>query len=241
MNHGPNPQNPNSASPATNDVLVFIAHSNEPCPHCGRRVETGTFIAHKNDAIACTRCAGLEGLEFLPSGNTALTRRASALTGKKFVVLQFSRARKRYERQGILVRSDIIDQARRECEADVAAREIKRLASALRREKKDAAHLGAFAARIRELYPSAPPGMENEIAVHACRKHSGRVGRSAFAKDLEPEAIHLAVRAHIRHSHTSYDRLVSGGVDRSEARLAVGARIEETARRWRSAGGGHSQ
>jgi hypothetical protein len=219
--------------PADSDaILVFPSQGEGDCPHCAAPLHHSAFVTFKNDAIACVKCGGLENLEFLPSGNTALTRRANALSALKYVVLKFSRVRKRYERQGILASPEILDQARRECEADEAARESKRQASAARREKQETTHLAAFAARIRELYPSAPDGVEHEIAAHACRKHSRRVGRSAFAKELSPESIHLAVRAHIRHRHTSYDRLMSSGAERPDARLLVAARIEETTRRW---------
>jgi hypothetical protein len=197
-------------------ILVFPSQGEGDCAHCAAPLYQSAFVTFKNDTIACVKCGGLENLEFLPSGNTALTRRANALSAVKYVVLKFSRARKRYERQGILARPEILDQARRECAADEAADEAageaKRQASSARRDKQDAAHLAAFAARIRELDPSAPVGVEHEIAAHACRKHSHRVGRTAFAKELAPESIHLAVRAHIRH--------------------LVAARIEETTRRW---------
>jgi len=219
--------------PADSDaILVFPSQCEGVCAHCSAPLDQSHFVTFKNDAIACVDCGGLENLTFLPSGNTALTRRANALSPLKYVVLKFSRARKRYERQGILARQEIIEQARQECEADEATRETKRLASAARRAKQDAAHLAAFAAKIRELYPSAPRGVEHEIATHACRKHSGRVGRAAFAKELAPESIHLAVRAHIRHHHTSYDCLLSGGADRTEARVLIAAHIEETIRPW---------
>jgi len=213
-------------------VLVFWSHKDGDCAHCGDSFEGSSFVTFKNNAIACVKCGGLSGLEFLPSGNAALTRRASALAPVKYVVLRFSRARKRYERQGILASPEVLAKAREECEADEAAREQKRQASALRREKQDAMHMAAFASRIRELFPSAPAGVENEIATHACRKHSGRVGRSAFAKELAPESIHLAVRAHIRHKHTSYDRHMARGAERPDARQLVASQIENTLRSW---------
>jgi hypothetical protein len=74
----------------------------------------------------------------------------NALSALKYVVLKFSRARKRYERQGILASPEILDQARRECEADEAARESKRQASTARRKKQETTHFAAFAARIEE-------------------------------------------------------------------------------------------
>ena len=213
-------------------VLVFSSDKEGNCAHCGDSFTGSPFVTFKNNAIACVECGGLSGLEFLPSGNAALTRRVGALVPVKYIVLRFSRARKRYERQGILASPEALAKARQECEADEAARERKRQASALRREKQDAAHTAAFAARIRELFPSAPAGVEKEIAAHACRKHSGRVGRAAFAKKLAPESIRLAVRAHIRHNHTSYDHYMACGAERPDARQLVASRIENTLRNW---------
>jgi hypothetical protein len=51
----------------------------------------------------CLACADLDHLAFLPAGNTALTRRAKRAGGLSAVVVRFSRAPKRYERQGILI------------------------------------------------------------------------------------------------------------------------------------------
>jgi hypothetical protein len=39
--------------------------------------------------------------------------------------------------------------------------------------------------------------VETQIAEHTCRKHSGRVGRTSAANRFSPEAIRLAVAAHI--------------------------------------------
>lgn len=72
----------------------------------------------------------------------------------------------------------------------------------------------------------------HEIVAHACQKYSGRVGRSAAAKQLEPQAIRLAVIAHIRHKYTQYDRLLARYDDRYLARSQVQGRIEQVLIRW---------
>jgi hypothetical protein len=89
-----------------------------------------------------------------------------------------------------------------------------------------------FAARARGLFPGCPPGREREIAEHACRKYSGRVGRSASAKALEEEAVRVAVIAHVRHRETAYDELLARGYDRWEARAAVEKAVRRVLRRW---------
>ena len=74
--------------------------------------------------------------------------------------------------------------------------------------------------------------MEETIAEHACLKHSRRVGRSAAAKRFKPTAVDLAVVAHVRHEHTSYDELLSKGYDRFEAREMVRDEIDGVLGRW---------
>jgi hypothetical protein len=63
---------------------------------------------------ACLRCVGLDDLEFLPSGDALLTRRAKARSARFAVVVRFSRSRKRYERQGLLVEQHALLDAERE-------------------------------------------------------------------------------------------------------------------------------
>lgn len=55
------------------------------------------------DHPLCLACAGLGDLEYLPAGDATLTRRAAKYSERKAVVVRYSRARDRYERQGILV------------------------------------------------------------------------------------------------------------------------------------------
>ena len=62
----------------------------------------------------------------LPSGDPALTRRALALSARSAVVVKFSRARKRHERQGVLVELAALEQAQAECARGAARREAQR-------------------------------------------------------------------------------------------------------------------
>lgn len=63
---------------------------------------------------SCLSCAGLAALEFLPSGDAALSRRAKASSKVHAVVVRFSRARKRYEQQGLLVEPEALREAERQ-------------------------------------------------------------------------------------------------------------------------------
>jgi hypothetical protein len=71
-----------------------------------------------------------------------------------------------------------------------------------------------------------------DLGRHACRKFSGRVGRTRAAQDLEQDAIRLAVIAHIRHAQTPYDDLLLQGWDRHEARAQVRDAVDAVLRDW---------
>jgi hypothetical protein len=61
----------------------------------------------------------MDHLVYLPSGDAKLSRRAKAASGLSAVVVRFSRARRRYERQGVLVEKDALARAEAQCRADV--------------------------------------------------------------------------------------------------------------------------
>jgi len=124
-------------------------------------------------------------------------------------VLKWSRARKRYERQGLLVEEHAIEQAEQECLADGEVRARRREREAARRAELDQEFVNSFAACVRQLFPRCLAGRETVIAEHACQKYSGRVGRSAAAKALDEEAAGLAVIAHVQHAETDYDALLA--------------------------------
>ena len=186
----------------------------------------------KERGALCLACADLAHLEFLPRGDAALTRRATKYSPLKAVVLQWSRARKQYERQGVLVESDAIARAEAECLSDAAQRERQRERRHSREAEIDREYVREFATRIRQQYPGCPAREAEHIAEHACRKYSGRVGRSAAAKEFAPEAIRLAVTAAVRHRFTRYDELLMRGLERHEARALVAPAVEEKLARW---------
>jgi hypothetical protein len=217
----------------TADLKVFISTRDSTCDECGEELGRHAWITLDQDKGAlCLACADLDHLVFLPAGDAALTRRARKYSTLSAVVLKWSRARKRYERQGLLVESNAVDQAEQECLADNEARARRREREATRREELDRQYVEDFAGRVRELFPGCPRGREVVIAEHACLKYSGRVGRSAAAKSLDENAIRLAVVAHIRHVETDYDTLLASGYDRHEARSAVETAVNRVLSQW---------
>ncbi len=218
-----------------NQLKVFISNRESTCDECGEDLGRRAWIILRGDkGAACLTCADLDHLVFLPSGDAALTRRSRKHSRLSAVVLKWSHQRKRYERQGLLVENDALERAERECKADATQREIRRGQAILRRAELDEAYIKRFAARVREVYPYCPVEREILIAEHACRKYSGRVGRSAAAKELDEQAVHLAVTAHVRHAETEYDTLLSRMVDRSKARRKVRDDVAAVLKLWES-------
>lgn len=215
-------------------LKIFITHREAVCGSCGRELGTKAWITlDPEQGALCMHCADMDHLVFLPSGDAALTRRARKYSSLPAIVLKWSRARKRYERQGIVVEEEALAKAEEECFQDADLRQRRRERDALRRAELDQQFVQRFAESIRHLYPGLLSGREKGIAEHACRRCSGRIGRTAAAKDLEEEAIHLAVRAHIRHGMTEYDQLLLRGCDRSSARAKVEGQIREVLEQWK--------
>jgi hypothetical protein len=218
---------------STEELKVFISTRESTCGECGENLGSKAWITLVEEKGAlCLACADLDHLVFLPSGDAALTRRAKKHSTLSAVVLKWSRARNRYERQGLLVEEQGLEKAEEECLADSEVRERRREREAVRREEVDRQYVERFAQRVRELFPVCPKGRETTIAEHACRKYSGRVGRSASAKSLDEEAVRLAVIAHIRHQETDYDRLLARGYGRRESRLEVENAVGKVLRSW---------
>ena len=186
----------------------------------------------RGEGALCLACADLDHLVFLPSGDAAVTRSARKHSTLSAVVLKWSKARKRYERQGLLVEEPALRQAEVECLADEDARAQRRTREAERRAVLDLTYLERFAEAVRQLYPKCPPEIAKSIAEHACARYSGRVGRSAAAKVLDEQAVRLAVVAHVRHVETRYDRLLMSGWDRVDARASVEDTVQSVLAKW---------
>ncbi len=211
-------------------IIVISPHNAWTCALCG---ETGDFLRMDKAGALCLDCADLGHLEFLPSGDAALTRRATKASRLSAVVVRWSTRRNRYERQGILAEVAAIEQAAQECLSDADVRARRRTRDERRRADQDVHFRGEFAAAIREQFPGCPANRAEAIALHAAARGSGRVGRSAAGRALDPDAVRLAVAASVRHIDTDYDALLMAGVDRESARAQVHQRVEEILNAWR--------
>ena len=217
-------------SPRAQKIIVISPHNAWTCASCG---DTGDFLRMDKAGALCLDCADLGHLEFLPSGDAALTRRATKGSRLSAIVVRWSTRRNRYERQGILAEASAIELAAQECLSDADVRARRREREQSRRANQDVHFRGEFAAAIGEQFPGCPVDRAEAIALHAAARGSGRVGRSAAGRALDRDAVRLAVVASVRHVDTDYDALLMSGVDRESARAQVHQRVEDVVNAWR--------
>ena len=214
-------------------TVIFQILRDSRCSECSAEIEQDSFLLMEAGQPLCLPCADLADLEFLPSGDTALTRRATRHSTRVAIVVRFSRSRKRYERQGVLVEPAALETAEHECTDDAEDRAAARARAAERRRGEDRALAARMADQIRALFPGCPSAEAAAIAEHSAQRGSNRVGRTAAGRKLDNEALSLAVIAAVRHRHTSYDELLANGVDRATSRHRVADQVEEMLAQWR--------
>ena len=205
------------------------------CTKCKSKIAKGEmFVAEKEEHKGiCFNCSLFVNYTLLPPGDVALTRRSKKHSEFCGVLLFWNQRRRRYERKGQYVEAKAIEIAKKECVADAEKREAKNKKAALVREVKDKEYIEQFSAAIRQYYQNCPVGREVEIAQHACLKHSGRVGRSANAKQFDAEMIEQAVVAHIRHVETNYDSRFGKGQKKRDIRADLSSTIKRILLSWK--------
>jgi hypothetical protein len=213
------------------DLVVVSPVREWTCSSCGG---AGGLLIMDESGPLCMACADMDHLVFLAPGDAALTRRAKRASRLSAVVVRFSRARGRYERQGILVEEEALEQAEAECLADEEARARRGERDRTRRAEEDLDLQARMAAKIAQLFPGCPAPRTEAIARHAAMRGSGRVGRSAAGRALEEDALELAVAASVRHRDTPYDDLLMSGTDRSLARNQVRDEVNRIMEAWRT-------
>src|SRR5258708_5676136 len=172
----------------TEELKVFISTRESTCDDCKEDLGRKAWITLVRDKGAlCLSCADLDHLIFLPSGDAALTRRARKHSLLSAVVLKWSRARRRYERQGLLVEEVALELAEDECLADADLRARRREREAERRAELDETFVERFAAKIREAFPRIVARPALKIAADARPKYRGRIGSSAPGTKIDDE------------------------------------------------------
>lgn len=160
------------------ELVVFEKVSEDgKCSECGVDLLLGGFLIMEKGQPLCLACADMDRLIFLPAGDTALTRRARKHSALSAAVVRFSRARKRYERQGVLVVEDTLARAETGCAADASEREAARTRAGMVRGEDDREYVTALTEAILQCYPGCPPDTQGSAA--------------AAGRALNPEAVDL--------------------------------------------------
>lgn len=213
-------------------ALVVVSPLSEwTCTGCAG---TGNLLIMEDPGPLCLSCADMDHLVFLPAGDAALTRRAKRASGLTAVVVRFSRSRKRYERQGLLIEEPALEHAERQCLQDADARACRRQREEARRAVEDVEFQEQLAREILRQFPGCPEKRALTIARHTASRGSGRVGRTAAARELDPRVIELAVEASIRHVETGYDELLMAGLPRDRVRAEVRPEVTRILENWRN-------
>ena len=214
--------------------LVVIEPLKEfTCSVCGAE-RTGLLIMEDPGPV-CMACADMDHLVFVASGDAALTRRARAASRLSAIVVRFSRARKRYERQGILVEEEALERAEAECLADEQARARRRERDALRRAEQDLALQERMADEIGRLFPGCPRerARRDRPPHRRARQRAGRAQRRRpRAAARRDRARGPRLRPPPRHP---LRRVAHVGVDRQTARAQVNDDVASTLDAWRTA------
>ena len=199
----------------------------------------------------CKDCGELkelpEGWGFLAKGDAALTR--AVRKGEHWVSVRKAKVAGRY----------VTEQLGTFAPLDVVERERRRLGGKAGRAKRDASKQKAVEVRqenldkrLEQAILKAFPGIPGKDLRAAMRHaaNSGAVGRAFFmfgasygeqGEAAFGQAAYLAVRAHVRHSHTDYDALMAalpGGAgamqsEKHAIRQQVAPAIERVLDIWR--------
>ena len=163
-----------------------------------------------------------KGYSFVPKGDVYITKNCRKTTheaGKTlFVVVD-----KKNRPIGLRCPTYIFDAVKTQSKATATQR-----AEAVK--KRDAAIEDNFEEAVVKLFPTIPAAEVQQVLKHSLKKNSRRVGRTS--KVALHDRVKLAVRAHIRHMHTDYDKLLKQGMSRQVAREKIWERLNEVAMHW---------
>jgi hypothetical protein len=135
-------------------LQVFISMRDSTCGECEEELGRKAWITlNKQKGALCLSCADIDHLVFLPTGDATLTRRSRKYSRLCAVVLKWSRARNRYERQGLLVEESALEKAEQECLSDEEFRARRREREAIRRSELDRQYVEAFCKASARTFP----------------------------------------------------------------------------------------
>lgn len=167
-----------------------------------------------------------QGYAFVPKGNvyiTATCRKDTQAAGKTVHLVVEGKDNKQI---GLAVPSEIYQ--------DVQQKEVQtRAARSKNVDRRDNAIKNTFEQVVLQEYPRLPRDSLPLILKVALEKGAGKVGRTGTLSDRQKAQ--LAVRAHIRHCHTDYEKILRDGrhelMLKGGRRDSSGAKAKEMARK----------
>jgi hypothetical protein len=107
-----------TASKRSSDPAVYCLSKASRCHNCDAKQESGsivTLVEGKDEReVNCLNCSGLNGYRMVRAGDAKVTRLAKKYSPKRYIVLKWSELWKTYERQGLLVQPDAVEQIEKE-------------------------------------------------------------------------------------------------------------------------------
>ncbi len=98
--------------------FVFSLSRASRCHACDKKLLPGQLVkleqTQDEKEALCSACAKLDQLELVLKGNAKISRLASKHSAESFIVMKWSDMWKCYERIGILVTTEAVDQAQKE-------------------------------------------------------------------------------------------------------------------------------
>ena len=96
------------------ELVVFQISKDSQCSVCQQELSKSSLLFMEIGKPLCLKCAGLDHLSFLSSGDASVTLKAKQYSSLVAMVVKFSSTRKRYERQGILIEQTALQRAKNE-------------------------------------------------------------------------------------------------------------------------------
>ena len=211
-------------------IVVISPHNAWTCASCS---DAGDFLLKDKAGALCLDCADLGHLEFLPSGDAALTRRATKASRLSAVVVRWSTRRNRYERQGSWPSRPRSNRPRRSvCPTPICA--------------PVAGHASRAAGPIRTCASAAsspPRSVSSSQVVRSTaprRSHFMRRHAAAAVSDEAPPGEPWTATLYAwpssppsAMSTPTTTSLLMSGIDRESARAQVDKRVEDVVNAWR--------
>jgi hypothetical protein len=196
---------PSAPTEQQRELVVFSVRRDTHCSERGGDLGRGSLLCREGGGVLCLECADPDLLEYLPRGDATLTRRARKYSTLQAVVVEWSRTRQRYERQGVLVSSprrsrrrkrsawQTLTRAQARTRSDPTRCTGRRLRSQLCRrdpvrlpELSDCRSPPNRRSRLPSFQRPHRPNRRRQVTRSRCRQPGGRRPRTAHPHPLRP-------------------------------------------------------